>query len=211
MEGKPIAAGKSSFQKIDSEKLFSELQLREGMTFLDIACGRGDYSIAASKTIGDRGIIHAVDHWKEGIAHLKKELAQKKIRNIYPAVVDVSRHIPIEKGSVDVCLMAMVLHDLFRDGTGEGTLKEVQRVMKPKGILALIEFKKIAGPPGPPIDDKISSEELEAILTPYGFRIKKTTDMGTTRYLSIFIKKNIPVISPPELCILNSCTLSGER
>ena len=111
-----------------------------------------------------------------------------KIRNIHPRVADVSRHIAIEKESVDVCLMAMVLHDLFRDGTGEGTLREVQRVLKPMGILALVEFKKIEGPPGPPIDVRISPEQLEAILTPYGFRFKKTTDIGIVRYLSIFIK-----------------------
>lgn len=191
MSEAPIAAGKSSFQTIDSKKLFAELKLKEGMTFLDIACGKGEYSIAASKHIGDRGIIHAVDRWEEGIGQLKKKLTQMKIRNIHPSVADVSRHIAIEKESVDVCLMAMVLHDLFRDGTGEGTLREVQRVLKPMGILALVEFRKVDGPPGPPSDVRISPEELEAILTPYGFLIKKNTDIGIVRYLSIFIKTDI--------------------
>ena len=157
MSETPIAAGKSSFQSIDSEKLFAELKLKEGITFLDIACGRGEYSIVASKHIGDRGIIHAVDRWEEGIGQLKKKLIQMKIRNIRPDVTDVSRHIAIEKESVDVCLMAMVLHDLFRDGTGEGTLREVQRVVKPMGVLALVEFKKVVQgfPRSPKVSDAL--------------------------------------------------------
>ena len=76
MSEAPIAAGKSSFQSIDSKKLFAELKLKDGMTFLDIACGKGEYSIAASKHIGDHGIIHAVDRWEEGIEQLKKKLKQ---------------------------------------------------------------------------------------------------------------------------------------
>ncbi len=67
MAEKTIAAGKSSFYLIDSYKLFSELSLKEDTSFLDLVCGRGAYSIAASGYIGEKGIIYAVDLWKEGI------------------------------------------------------------------------------------------------------------------------------------------------
>ena len=184
----PIGAGRSSFQDIDSNKLFSEIHLKEDMTFLDVACGRGAYSIAAARHIGEKGVIHAVDKWEEGIEHLKKEISERNIQSIRATVADVSRKLPLETASVDVCLMAMVLHDLFRDGKGEGALKEVQRVVKPEGVLAVVEFKKIDGPPGPPIDMKISPKELEAVLSPYGFRVKQTMEIGSIRYLSIFTK-----------------------
>lgn len=67
MAEKPTATGKSSFNLIDSYKLFSEPGLKEDTSFLDLACGRGAYSIAASGYIREKGIIYAVDLWKEGI------------------------------------------------------------------------------------------------------------------------------------------------
>jgi len=49
----PPGAGKSSFDLIDSERLFSELRISGGMTLLDLGCGKGAYSIEVSRKVGD--------------------------------------------------------------------------------------------------------------------------------------------------------------
>jgi len=144
---KPIAAGKSSFDLIDSKKLFSELQLKKGSVLLDLACGRGLYSIAASEYIGEQGKIYAVDLWQEGIDFLIQETTAGQIVNIHASVADINKHIPFADHSIDVCLMATVLHDLIEDHAEKGTLKEVKRVLKPEGLLAVIEFIKRKVPP----------------------------------------------------------------
>lgn len=186
MTEKPIAAGKSSFNLVDSKKLFSELRLKENTTLLDLACGSGAYSIAASEYIGEEGLIYAVDLWKEGIDNLLKEVKIKQINNIHANIADISIHIPTESSCIDVCLMATVLHDLIQDDTDQETLEELKRVLKPNGSLAIIEFKKIEGPPGPPIQIRISPEKLDAILFSHDFRKVLTTDIGPYNYLSIF-------------------------
>ncbi len=48
MGHRPIAAGKSSYDLIDSEKLFSKLRLAEESVLLDVACGGGNYAVAVS-------------------------------------------------------------------------------------------------------------------------------------------------------------------
>jgi ubiquinone/menaquinone biosynthesis C-methylase UbiE len=186
MTEKPIAAGKSSFDLVDTKRLFSILRLKEDTTFLDVACGSGAYSIAASEHIGQAGRIYAFDLWKEGIDALQREISIRQINNIHARVVDLSKRIPVEDHCVDVCLMATVLHDLIQDKTHEGALREVQRVLKPQGTLAVIEFRKIDGPSGPPMGIRISPEEVEKYLHPYFFRITKTMDIGQYNYLSIF-------------------------
>jgi len=190
MNDKPIAAGKSSFNLIDAKKLFLELDLKEGCVFLDVACGIGFYSIAASEHVGQAGAIHAVDLWKEGIESLQSEISARQIKNIHAGVADVSKRIPLEDRSVDVCLMATVLHDLIQDNTHEGTLSEVKRVLKPGGKLAIVEFNKTEGPPGPPVAIRISPEEVEKYLRPYSFRIDRTIDVGPNNYLSVFHRQN---------------------
>lgn len=189
MSKKPIAAGKSSFDLIDSKKLFHELALQEGTIFFDVACGKGTYSIKASEHVGQTGRIYAFDLWKEGIDSLHNEIASRQVKNIIVDVVDISDRVPLADSSVDVCLMATVLHDLIQDGTDQGTMKEVLRVMKPSGKLAVVEFKKIAGPPGPPLEIRLSAKEVEQYLRPYSFHIEKTIDVGPYNYLSVFANR----------------------
>lgn len=186
MKSLPIAAGKCSFDLIKPDKLFDQLPLKRDTVFLDLACGRGAYSVAASKYIGNEGKIYAVDLWQEGIDFLRGEAADKGLWQIHAAVADVGRKIPLDDASVDLCLMATVLHDLIRDKTDKGALREVVRVLKNGGTLAVIEFKKIEGPPGPPVSVRISPDELETILSPYGFRPVTMTDLGFSVYLSVF-------------------------
>ncbi len=47
-KAKPLGAGHGSFDRIDSASLFKDLRLKKGSAFLDIACGRGAYTLAAS-------------------------------------------------------------------------------------------------------------------------------------------------------------------
>lgn len=185
----PIGAGKSSFDLIDPNKVFSELQIKKDTVFLDVACGSGSYSIAASRFIGDEGKIYAIDLWKEGIDNLLREVAIRGIKNIHPLVADVSKNIPVGNRSIDVCLIATVLHDFIQENTEKEVLGEVKRVLKPNGSLAIIEFKKIEGPPGPPLKIRLSPQDLQNILSLYGFSFVKTTEAGTYNYLSVFLNQ----------------------
>lgn len=186
---KPIAAGRSSFDLVDVEKVFAELKLKPGMAFLDVACGRGDYSLAASRYVGPEGHVYAVDLWEEGIAALQKELAAKEILNLSAHVADVSKHIPVPDQSIDSCLLATVLHDLLTIQKAEGTLSEIRRVVKKGGTVAIIEFKKIEGPPGPPIGIRIANEELIQICRPFALAPVKTLDVGPYNYLTLFTRQ----------------------
>jgi ubiquinone/menaquinone biosynthesis C-methylase UbiE len=188
MKDKPIAAGKSSFSLIDSSKLFSEIGLTENITMLDLACGVGDYAMAASSYVGPSGKIVALDLWEDGIDTLKTEIQTRNIGNISPHVADVSRHIPLADHSVDLCLMATVLHDLVQDKTDQGTLKEVERTLKLDGRLAVIEFKIEENPPGPPMKIRLSPKALETFLQPFKLLPAKTVDMGEHLYLSIYYR-----------------------
>ena len=188
-ETKPTGAGKSSFGLIDTAKFFRELDLKEGVTFLDVACGWGSYSLAASDIVGKEGRVYAVDLWEEGILNLRKEAASKGNRNLEAFVSDVSQNIPIENACVDVCLMATVLHDLVGDKVDQQAMKEVARVVKSEGILVIVEYKKKEGPPGPPKPVRLSPQEVDTLVSAFGFRQKHLTEIGDNHYMQIFTKR----------------------
>ena len=187
-EKKPTGAGKSSFDLIDTEKFFQELDLQKGISFLDVASGRGAYSLAVSDIIGPQGSVFAVDLWAEGIEMLKTAALEREIENITAFVSDVGRRIPVEDQSIDVCLMSTVLHDFVDDCIDRGVLNEIVRVVKPAGRLAVMEFKKIDGPPGPPKHVRLSPEDVADMLDPYGFKKERTVDVGPYNYFMLLAK-----------------------
>ncbi|MGD2165058.1 MAG: class I SAM-dependent methyltransferase [Anaerolineae bacterium] len=154
MAGRPTGAGKSSHDLEDTRKLFRALSLKPNSVFLDAACGDGRYSLQAAEFVTEEGAIWAVDLWREGIEALTPEARARRIDCIRPRIADVSKHIPVEDSAVDVCLLAAAPHDFVRDGTERGVVREIARVLGPGGRLAVVEFKKMAAPPGPPIDVK---------------------------------------------------------
>lgn len=190
MGEKPVAAGKSSFGLIDAERLFSELPLVSDTVLLDIACGTGLYSLAAAERIGEKGKVFAFDLWPEGIDALNQEVAARRIRQIETGVADLTWQIPLQDGSVDICLLATVLHDFISIHGEEGALLEIGRVLKIGGILAVIEFKVMDGPPGPPAQIRIAPEAVRELLGPYGFRFLKTAELGPFNYLSLFKRQS---------------------
>jgi ubiquinone/menaquinone biosynthesis C-methylase UbiE len=185
---KPTAAGKSSFDLIDAAVFYREIDLKKGITFLDVACGRGAYCLKASEIVGSAGTVYAVDLWPEGIEQLKASALKENALNIEAFVSDAGRQIPVDDQVVDVCLMATVLHDFVEDQISKEVLHEIVRVLKPDGLLAIVEFKKIDGPPGPPVHIRLSPVEVGEMLAPYGFSEERLVDVGPYNYLMLFKK-----------------------
>jgi ubiquinone/menaquinone biosynthesis C-methylase UbiE len=186
---KPPGAGKSSFDLIEPARLLGELPLTKGITFLDLGCGAGNYTLAVAEVIGQHGVVVALDLWPPGIETLEERAAAAGRRNIRAMLADISKVVPLGDESVDVCLMATVLHDLAEFAMAEGALKEAHRVLKSGGTLAIVEFDKVEGPPGPPLRIRLGPEEVENLVAPYGFQKTRTARVGPYNYLILFTKK----------------------
>lgn len=182
MSDKPVAAGKSSFDLLDIEKTIALIDIQTHSNFIDLACGTGRYSLEIAKFIGSKGMVYAVDLWQEGIEILNQEILKKNIDNIQTTVADISKKLPFDSHSIDSSLMATVVHDLPADGQ-KSSIKEVSRLLKPGGLLNIIEFKKIEKGPGPPVHIRMGEEEIELLVKPFGFQEVKRGEVGKFNYL----------------------------
>ena len=175
----PPGAGKSSYDLIDTEALWRELDLPRGITILDLGCGKGNYALAVASAVGPAGQVYAVDLWDEGIAALKVRADRDGLTNLKPVVAGACQ-VPLDARSMDVVLLATVLHDLVEAGDGTGALAEVTRILKPGGRLAIIEFDKIDGPPGPPRQSGWTPEKLRPWWPPTGLSGRRPPGSGCT-------------------------------
>jgi len=184
-ENLPTSAGLSSFNLLDERRFFDALALRDGMTVLDLACGLGNYAVAASPLVGDKGVILAMDLWKEGIETLTVRAQVHKLRNIHPMIADAGS-MPVRGGCIDCCLMATIVHILARENKLEALLRQMRHILRPAGTLAVVEFKKVDAPPGPPVTWRLSPDELQGILSSLGYRCVNTVAVGPYNYLALF-------------------------
>ena len=182
MSDKPVAAGKSSFDLIDKEDTFAIIDIQVHSNFLDMACGVGNYCTEIAHLIGEKGTVYAVDLWQEGIAALDQKISVRGIENIKTIVADITARLPVEKDSIDSCLMATILHDLSKSEQ-QAAIQEVARLLKPGGMLNILEFKKIEKGPGPPLKIRMDEQEVEAIVTKYGFTKVAGGGVGEFNYL----------------------------
>ncbi len=185
MQDKPRGAGRSSFGLIDSERLLAELAIGKDLKVADLGCGVGEYALAVARNLSGRALVFAIDLWEEGIRMLKEKMARNCVENVIPIVADIRSRIPLSDGSIDVALAFTVLHDILQDGDRISTVREVSRILKPSGRFMIVEFKKIEGPPGPPLGVRISPDELTAYLEAASFSVEKNLEISSYHYLVI--------------------------
>ena len=172
-------AGKSSERFLDKEIILKELNIFPGEIILDAGCGNGYMSKEFSRILNNTGKIYALDPDPKAIEILKGEA---KDTNIIPLLGDITKATEIADASLDLIYVATVLHG-FSKNEIDGFNKETQRLLKPNGVLAIVEIKKEPTPFGPPLDIRFSPQELKDIIPLFP---EKTVELGQFFYMQIF-------------------------
>ena len=105
-----------------------ELRPGPGQRALDLCCGTGDLALALSAT--------GASTVASDFAHPMLEVAQRKDPSLHLVEAD-ALHLPFPEGAFDMVTIAFGLRNLQDRGAG---LREMRRILRPGGQLAILEF-----------------------------------------------------------------------
>jgi len=155
------------------------LGLRSGMTFMDVGCGYGFFTIPAASIVGETGKVYAVDIDASSIDQLKRDAAEKGLKNIH-AKVAAAEETVFCRECVDIVFYNTVLHD-FRDPAK--VLRNAKTMIKPRGKLVNMDWKKKPTAFGPPLQIRFSEEHAANLIKQAGFTVESVKDLESDFYI----------------------------
>ncbi len=154
-----------------------KIGLKDGDTFCDVGAGTGIFTFAAAEITTNQ--IYAVEISGEMLVRLQVSAEEKKLEHV--KVVKGIQAIP--ESSCSAVLLCTVLHEV---PDVEKMINEIRRILKPKGVLSIIEFHKQQTPMGPPVEHRLDSRQLAEDLYGYGLNQIQHFSLGENFYCSVF-------------------------
>jgi ubiquinone/menaquinone biosynthesis C-methylase UbiE len=163
----------------DPEATLKKTGIMPGMTFIDIGCGNGFFTLPAAMIAGKQGTVYALDADAKGIDMLKLEASKKGLNNIV-AVVGRGEETVLCDTCADIVFFGNVLHDFQNAAL---VLSNARKMVAVHGRLYDIDWKPIEMGFGPPLRIRFSPEHAAALISSAGFLIERTEDIGEYHYL----------------------------
>lgn len=105
---------------------------------LDVASGTGDMTIMLAKYFIQSNIT-GLDLSQEMLNIAKKKILKKNIKNNIKLIKGDVENIPIESNTFDVVTIIFGIRNFENI---ESSLNEIYRILKPKGLILILEFSK---------------------------------------------------------------------
>ncbi len=165
-----------------------QLSLQSGMKVADLGCGSGFYSMALAKAVGDKGRVYAIDVQKGLLDRLKKEAMIEGFHNVEVVWGDVEKKhgTKLRDESADAVVVANLL---FQIGQKVDFANEIQRILRQRGKLLLIDWSGSFGGVGPDQDQVVAKRIGQELFEQNGFVFEREIRAGDHHWGIIMRKK----------------------
>lgn len=173
---------------IDPQVVFQKIHLGADMRVADFGCGRtGQFIFLASKIVGDKGIVYAVDIIKDVLEDVKSRARFETRHNIQSVWSDIEKygHTPVPAQSLDAAILTNVIF-LVKDKLA--VLRELARLTKPEGYVIVIDWIKRLGPLGPAPEMLVKPEIVIELAKQAELTLLEQSLLNDNHYCLIFKK-----------------------
>lgn len=168
----------SGNQMVDPYILFEKAHIQPGMHVGDFGCGQtGHIVFPCAKQLGKKGIMYAVDIVQDALEQIQKRARSHSFLNIHTVWSDIERvgHTAIPPKSLDV---AFLVNTLVQVQDKNAVLDEINRILKDKARLIVVDWVQKGLLFGPKDDAFIQFEQVEEWAVEHNFVVQEMFDVG---------------------------------
>lgn len=160
------------------EGLLDKIPWRGDEQVLDVGCGRGLLTVGAAHRLST-GRVVGVDVWQRGALSGNRAdavLENARIEQVSHRVeirAGDARELPFANETFDIVVSNFVVHEMNNREEREKMMSEVARVLKPGGIVAMVDF--------------IFTNECVAHLENHGVKAKRSRDGFLSFWMSAIL------------------------
>jgi len=164
----------------DPDSILTGIGLKHDMTFIDVGCGYGFFSIPAAKIVGTSGRVIGIDIDYDGLRSIRDSAARGGLKNV-ETILGKAEEVIACRDCADVVFYGIVLHD-FQDPYR--VLSNAKVMLKANGILVNLDWRKeeTAGM-GPPISMRFDERQASDMISSRGLRITSVSRSGKYNYI----------------------------
>jgi ubiquinone/menaquinone biosynthesis C-methylase UbiE len=162
----------------DHVDLLRGAELPPGGTWADLGAGTGAFTLALRELIGPEAVIYAVDKDRSSLTKLRGAYERRFGEASSLQILQVDFHALLGLPPLDGALMANSLH-FFKDPAA--VLSQVRGLLKPAGMLLLVEYNVDKGNPWVPYP--LSFSTFKSVATAAGFEAPRLVSTHPSSFL----------------------------
>jgi ubiquinone/menaquinone biosynthesis C-methylase UbiE len=120
------------------DQIIARSGIREDMQVLELGCGSGFFTPYLARAVGDTSKVYALDIQEDMLRQLQAKLAKPENSDVHNVETRLASayELPFEDDALDAAVLITVLQEI---PDKQKALREIKRVLKPGGNLAVSE------------------------------------------------------------------------
>jgi len=169
------------------QQLVDALKLKEGMVVADIGAGTGYFNPYLSRAVGAEGRVIALDTEPALVVYMNERAAREETPNVTARLCKPADP-GLEPHSIHRILIIDTYHHFDDRKTYFGRLRQA---LGPNGTVTIVDFKKEPLPVGPPMEHKLSRDQIVSEMEHAGYRLVQEPDVLPYQNFLVFADRSI--------------------
>jgi ubiquinone/menaquinone biosynthesis C-methylase UbiE len=167
------------------EVIMDALNIADGAVVAELGAASGWFTIRLARRVGPNGIVYAEDIQPPMIEFIGQRVQRENLPWVVPVLGTATD--PRVPAGLDAVLISDVFHEMDDPVT---LLKNAAALLKPQGLLGVVDFLPGGGGPGPAPEDRPDPQEVLKAAAAAGLQFRGREDILPFVYLLKFSRAN---------------------
>jgi ubiquinone/menaquinone biosynthesis C-methylase UbiE len=165
------------------DQIMDALQIGESSVVADLGAGGGWFTVRLAQRVRPNGHVYAEDIQPQMVQAIERRVQRDGFQKEVTTRRGTADDPKLPDGALDAVLIVDAYHEIERPVM---LLQNVRKSLKPTGVVAIINFKKDGGGPGPDMETRVDSEKVVADAAAAGLELRRRESFLRYQYMLTF-------------------------